>query len=311
MNLTTEYRPNSLEEVIGNNKAVTVIKKNLKSKTIPHTYMITGPTGSGKTTLARILANLLGAHENDIIEYQLRSIEETRDLREDLNSAPMYGKAKVYIIDELQHLTKDGQNDLLKPLEDTPKHVYFILCTTDPQKIIDTVKGRCIKIKTEPLCETDAYLLLSKLTQNEKQPLDNSIAKLIINKAEGLPRNIITAFASVRGIDNVEDVSKILESYDLNDSAELIDLARNIVYSTLNWIDISNKLKTLTIEPESIRIMLANYMKAGLLSNIPPKSTMFAKLLEYFINPFYAQQTAHASLTLACYKAFYTRVTNK
>jgi DNA polymerase III gamma/tau subunit len=301
MNILNEFRPSTLEKVIGNKSACSVIKENLNRPVAPHIYMITGPTGSGKTTLARIIASTLCSSETDINEVQLRGIDDTRALREELVIAPLWSYNKVYILDELHHLTKDGQNDLLKPFEEPPKHVYFVLTTTEPQKVIKTIQSRCVKIKTSKLNTDEAKELLNRIDSS----LDKEIVDIIIEKADGLPRDIITGYAAVAGIDDVREVYKTLSIFP-DDDPEIIELIRKVVYQSKSWEEVAGILDKIEAEPETIRIVFCNWLRKALLNNNVQKAGVYARMLANFLDPYY-NTTSKAQLAHDVFLAFVSR----
>ena len=152
--LYKRFRPKSLDAVVGNGGTVAALQKFLKKGNLPHTILFKGPSGCGKTTLARILAKELGCGVLDLREYNsadFRGIDTIRDISRIMTNAPAAGNCRVFILDEAHQLSKDAQNAALKILEDTPKHVYFFICTTDPQKLIATIRSRCTEMPVDLL----------------------------------------------------------------------------------------------------------------------------------------------------------------
>jgi DNA polymerase-3 subunit gamma/tau len=140
------HRPQKWSEVVGQDAIVTALKDSIENGRIAHAYLFSGSRGTGKTTTARIFAKSVGATEEDIYEIDAasnRGIDDIRSLREHVSVLPFSSGHKVYIIDEVHMLSKDAWNALLKTLEEPPKHVIFILATTELDKVPETIISRC------------------------------------------------------------------------------------------------------------------------------------------------------------------------
>ncbi len=141
-----KYRPAKFDEVIGQEHIVKVLKGAVELGNVSHAYLFSGSRGTGKTSLARILAKSLGTSANDLFELDAasnRGIDDVREIRESVNTLPYDSHYKVYIIDEVHMLTKDAWNAFLKTLEEPPSHIIFILATTELEKVPETVVSRC------------------------------------------------------------------------------------------------------------------------------------------------------------------------
>lgn len=172
--LYRKYRPTDFNEVVGQEHVTDVLLGSLKQGTISHAYLFFGSRGTGKTTVARILAKRLGVSENDTLEIDAasnRGIDDIRELRESVHTLPFDSEYKVYIIDEVHMLTKEAFNALLKTLEEPPRHVIFVLATTELEKIPDTILSRCqvftfkdptgklLAVHVEDLAKREGYIL--------------------------------------------------------------------------------------------------------------------------------------------------------
>ncbi|MCX6717036.1 MAG: DNA polymerase III subunit gamma/tau [Candidatus Taylorbacteria bacterium] len=144
--LYRKHRPQAWADVVGQEHVVKVLEGSVKLGRISHAYLFSGGRGTGKTTLARIFAKAIGCSDTDIYEIDAasnRGIDDIRELRESVHTLPFESSYKVYIVDEVHMLTKEAFNALLKTLEEPPKHVIFMLATTEPDKLPDTVISRC------------------------------------------------------------------------------------------------------------------------------------------------------------------------
>lgn len=297
MSLYLDYRPTSLDEVYGNIALVETLKGMLGKNKLPHVILLQGPSGCGKTTIARILASELHCDEKDLTELdsgQFRGIDTVRDIRRNSQFKPIGSDVKVFIIDEVHKLTGDAQNAFLKTLEDTPSHVYFILCTTDPQKLISAIKGRCSIFQVEKLAPFEMETLLKTVAAQEGKKLSAEIYELIISESDGHVRNAIQILEQVISVPK-EQRLKVAQkaSIQLNEG---IDLCRALIKRE-GW----NKIKTILAglkdkEPESIRRMVVGYASSVLLNKEDDNAAL---ILEAFSTPFY--DTGFPQLVMACY----------
>jgi DNA polymerase III subunit gamma/tau len=166
--LYRKYRPKNFKDVVGQDHVVKALLGSIKSDSVSHAYLFAGSRGTGKTSIARIFATEIGTSTNDLYEIDAasnRGIDDVRALRDGVSTSPFESKFKVYIIDEVHMLTKEAFNALLKTLEEPPKHVVFILATTEMDKLPDTIISRCqVFTFKRPSTETlkDAVLSVAK-----------------------------------------------------------------------------------------------------------------------------------------------------
>lgn len=217
--LYRSYRSKSFDEIIGQDHITTVLKNALKSDSVSHAYLLSGPRGVGKTSTARILAHAVneisyeGENINlDIIEIDAasnRRIDEVREIRERVYIAPVAGKYKVYIIDEVHMLTKEAFNALLKTLEEPPAHAIFILATTESHKIPETILSRCIKLNFKPI-ENDALSKhLKNIAKNEKIEITDEAIDVIAVHGRGSFRDAISLLEQVKFTNDKIDVDDV------------------------------------------------------------------------------------------------------
>ena len=192
ISLYRKYRPQSFNEVLGQDAIVKSLESALKSGNISHAYLFAGSRGTGKTSIARIFAKELGTSPNDIYEIDAASnngVDEMRELTSGISTLPFDSKYKVYILDEVHMLSKSSFNALLKTLEEPPAHVIFILATTELHKVLDTVKSRCQVFEfKKPTIE----ILVSMIKEGAKKEgftIDDQAAELIAKRGDGAFRD--------------------------------------------------------------------------------------------------------------------------
>jgi len=200
--LYRKYRSKSLDEVVGQNHITDILLRAIKAGRISHAYLLTGPRGVGKTSVARILAHEINqlpysddSTHLDIIEIDAASnngVEDVRDLREKVQIAPVSAAKKVYIIDEVHMLSKAAFNALLKTLEEPPEHIVFILATTDVDKLPATIISRTQRYGFRAITETDAVKHLRHIADEEKIIIDDASLKLIAERGDGSFRDSIS-----------------------------------------------------------------------------------------------------------------------
>ena len=212
-----KYRPQKFEDVVGQESTVRILKNAISKKRLAHAYLFSGPRGTGKTTVARILSREAGCFDEDIIEIDAassRGIDEARALREAVYVLPMRSSYKVYIVDEVHMLTKEAFNALLKTLEEPPAHVIFILATTELHKVPDTIVSRTQHFDFHKISIPDIVRELKKICQKESIGIQDDALKLIAFFADGALRdaeNILFQVATL-GEKNIkeEDVRTLL-----------------------------------------------------------------------------------------------------
>ena len=186
--LYRKYRPAAFDQVLGQDHIVKVLQKAVKQNSFSHAYLFSGPRGTGKTTVARIFARAVGASDNDIYEIDAasnRGVDDVKELRESVAGLPLESPYKVYIIDEVHMLSKDAFNALLKTLEEPPRHVIFILATTEAQKLLETVASRCQSFDFKPPTKLVLKDSLLQVARAEGCQLEEAAAELMAILADG------------------------------------------------------------------------------------------------------------------------------
>ncbi len=186
--LYRKYRPGSFDEVLGQDHIVKVLQRAIGLGNISHSYLFFGSRGTGKTSVARIVAGELGVSTEDTFEIDAasnRGIDDIRELREGIRTLPFNSKYKVYIIDEVHMLTKEAWNALLKTLEEPPAHVIFILATTEIEKVPETIVSRCQVFTFKKPSINVLKEMIAGVAKKEKFKIDAAGAELIATLGDG------------------------------------------------------------------------------------------------------------------------------
>ena len=298
MSLYNKYRPTNLTQIRGNSEVVATLEGMLEDKeSFPHSFLLHGPTGCGKTTVARIIANELGCHPNDYMEIDsadYRGIDTIRELRRNSAFLPSSGKVRVWVSDEAHQNSGDAQSALLKLLEDPPPHAYFILCTTEPGKLLPAIRGRCINLEMSLLTDKQMNVLLKQITRAEGNSLDNEIYEQIIQDSLGHPRDAIQILEKVLSVDPDQRLKVAQQTAERH--SQVIELCR-ILINGGSWNKCKEILKGLKGQnAESVRRAVLGYAQSVLLNGANDQA---AAVIETFWEPTY--DIGFPGVVYACY----------
>ena len=292
--LYRKYRPQKLDEIAGQEVIVKILKNAIKKDKISHAYLFCGPRGTGKTSIAKILAKTINCehledfipcdqcssctqinnkNSNDIIEIDAASnngVDEIRELKNKINLVPNTSKYKVYIIDEVHMLTLGAFNALLKTLEEPPKHAIFILATTEPHKIPITILSRCQRLDFKKISQKDVVGRLKIICEKENITIEEEaliqIAKLCdggMRDSIGMLDKLVSYCDESITLDDVNDINGIITKEELK---QFIQMIINKSYKEIfEFIDeLSNKGKNFV----KIIDELIEYLRNVLVDNV-------------------------------------------
>jgi DNA polymerase III subunit gamma/tau len=284
MVLYQKYRPQTFKGVVNQKPVKKSLVSAINNDQVAHAYIFSGPRGTGKTTIARILARAMNCTDRDegqpclecsnckdsgsvdVIEIDAasnRKIDDIRNLREKIKFSPIAAKYKIYIVDEVHMLTKEAFNALLKILEEPPKHAIFILATTEPEKVPDTVLSRCQRFDFKPISINEMASYLGKIAKKEKVKIDKESLLMISASANGSLRDGLGVLEQVAiGSDNKvkpDDVRNILGLVEHRAIVKLLDyiLDRDVNQA----IELSDRLISQGIQYQRIIDSILAYLR--------------------------------------------------
>lgn len=301
MELYRKHRPTQLNHVFGQQSAVAMLSTFIEKNEVPHAILLHGPSGCSKTTLARILKEELKCSDNDYIELNcadFRGIDTAREIRSNMGFAPIGGNCRIWVLDEVHSSSRDFMNSILKLLEDCPKHVYFMLCTTDPQKLLPTIRTRCTEIPILPLQHHDLMRVLKRVLRAEDKDVPEEILEQIASEADGSARMALVQLDQV--IDLPEEKMAEAAKRIKEKETAVIDLCRALIRRD-NWTSICKIIKGLQDEPESVRYAVLGYANSIMLSGKDVDAAYL--IVSAFKNNFY--DSKKAGLTAACYEVIF------
>lgn len=295
--LYRKYRPTSFDEVVGQEHIIRTIKNSIKNGKVAHAYLFSGPRGIGKTTIARILAKTVNCKNQkdgnpcnkceicssinqnsflDMVEIDAAThtqVDKMRDIIEKINFAPSVGKYKVYIIDEVHMLSKGAFNALLKTLEEPPKHVIFILATTEIHKIPATIISRCQRFDFHRIKVSEIAACLSDIAKKEGVEVEKGVLDFIAINSNGGLRDSESLFGQILSLETdnkitLAEVQNILSVADISIAVKIINLILEKKYSEA--IEYINEITDDGYDLEQFAGSVVEYARKLMLIKISP-----------------------------------------
>ncbi|HEY4495958.1 MAG TPA: DNA polymerase III subunit gamma/tau [Candidatus Paceibacterota bacterium] len=290
--LYRKYRPKSFKEVLGQDHIVKILAESVKLGHLSHAYLFAGSRGTGKTSVARILAEAVGVSKNDIYEIDAasnRGIDDVRAIREGVNASPFESKYKVYIVDEVHMLTKDAFNALLKTLEEPPAHVIFILATTEMEKLPETVISRCQVFKFKKPNQLALKEMVANVAKKEGFVLEPAAAELMALLGDGSFRDALGMLQKIIGASTDRKIT--VNEVAVSAGAPKVELINEVI-TALNESDVNKGINVIRRAGEEnidmkifLKLLLAKLRFVLLLRHAPEmKKTIIEEVSEQDLN---------------------------
>lgn len=254
------HRPQTLAEVIGQEHITKGLPSVVEKR---QAFLFHGPSGVGKTTIARIVARLTDCETIEIDGASRTGINDMREIAETVNYQSIHGKGKAVILDECHQLSKQAWQSLLKIVEEPPPGVYWLFCTTEPTKVPKTIKTRCQTYALRSLNDSE----IRKVLDGKASDLSDDILDLVVESAQGSPRQALTNLAQVSECENLEEAQAVLSQVSAGPQA--IELARLLIEKQFSDREARRILKSMKDDKtptEGVRLVVLNYMASVCLN---------------------------------------------
>lgn len=284
--LITRYRPTQLDDVIGQDTVVRALRNTIKQKDAK-SFLFCGPAGTGKTTLARIVASMFKVDPKDgLIEVDAATNTGVDDMRgvQDVLQYRAFGQSgqRAIIIDECHMLSRNAWNSLLKSVEQPPSHVTWLFCTTEPGKVPKTIRTRCTSFTLRNVDNETLDTFLLEICDAEKIKLANGVRSLIVREAQGSPRQLLVNIGLCRAAKDRHEAAQLIHAAADADTIKELCQLLNRGGTWMKAMGLVQRLREKNENPESVRIVVMNYFGAAALTADTRNARAFLAILDAF-----------------------------
>ena len=302
MSLQHSYRPSKFSAVIGNENQLEALTTAMqRGEGAPRVFLITGASGCGKTSVARLIARESGCAKVDFNELDgahLTGVDAVRGIRDRIQYKPKQGPISVWFLDEVHKLTGAAQENLLKPLEDTPPHIIFIMATTEPEKLKVTLKRRCHTVNMLPVADAVLLTYLGRVCAREETKVPAEVLDQIIVDSMGSPGIAMGILDTIIDLPPAKMLAVAEQQAIINSKA--LELAKLMCAKTKpKWGKVAAILKGLEEDPERVRRLLLAFASNAMMRG---DESAYC-ILDAFKGDFFT--TGKAGLVMSCYEALY------
>jgi DNA polymerase-3 subunit gamma/tau len=313
MELVDKYRPKKLSDVLGQPEIVKSLEKSFREDSIPHALMFSGPKGTGKTTLAQIVACQLLQCGNDelkgrALDYfeinaaEARGIDTVREIQNTMQGKGWGStKRKVFFYEEIHELSRraqgNAQSALLVLVERPPEHVFHIASTTNPEELLPTLRDRFIRFDLKPITAKCAKQLINAVLSEERKAVGENVIDKIVDCSEGSPRLILKNLDKCLMLNNDEDRLSLIQKTEIKkDAYELVNV---LLYKKMSWSQISGLINETDLsEPERLRHYILKRANTEMLKGNPRAYLIYLVFKDQWFN------CQEAALTGCCWEVF-------